>query len=740
MVVRRETTVESWTVPLEMRGHSFNTISRIMCPFSVQQHQQVLATAQFYIDVSTSSVEPVTIYFVAYKVENFKLRRSEPFFMQVTPSSPVFFQYNFTSDDQDEVIVKVTSDDDLCAVVSVQEVLCPVRVLPSNYNYRAHYQSMMTKSALTIKKQGLYDQGAFFVVVIVLPVDTECSSNNIDPASAARPPRLTNRKRQGVTDFTDYSRQKNISIVIEKGLTGSGYGLAMAISITVCVAFYILGFLIIWLRWWFEQRPNSIGPKESFLKRLTGIHSHGDNYEESNEGVALENSDVKAIESYHSTTGYPVRESYDDDEELSILTISQLFRHKQKTGESIVVSDLSRDDRKLTSSKYRQYAWTLLTVALFYGLPAVQLVIAYQLTLNHTGNENICYYNFLCAHPYGILSDFNHVWSNVGYALLGILFFLIVFRRSRIYYRKVNKFEHVGIPQYFGLYYAMAFGLFVEGFMSGTYHICPNKANFQFDTSFMYIIAGMCMLRLYQSRHPDIETSAYRAFFAFGVVILIALFGVLYNSVAFWGFFFTVYMIAIIFINVEIYYMGKWVFVFEFFTGFCGKLRGNPVQAVRKDCLTCSRPHYQSRWFLLLFATAINVGIAIYGIASLYPDFATYFLIIMIANLGIYFAYYFFMKLFIARERPSKLTFLTVVLMLTCWVPALYFFGQGLTNWATTPAKSRNGNRSCILFGFYDDHDVWHFLSAFAMFFSFMTILTVDDDIMDQDRNGILVF
>ena len=83
----------------------------------------------------------------------------------------------------------------------------------------------------------------------------------------------------------------------------------------------------------YRQRPNSIGPKESFLKRLTGIHSHGDNCEtlpiiwlpvclfcllvfvavcvyrlrcivdeESNEGVALENSDVKAIESYHSTS------------------------------------------------------------------------------------------------------------------------------------------------------------------------------------------------------------------------------------------------------------------------------------------------------------------------------------------------------------------------------------------------------------------------------------------------------
>ena len=37
-----------------------------------------------------------------------------------------------------------------------------------------------------------------------------------------------------------------------------------------------------------------------------------------------------------------------------------------------------------------------------------------------------------------------------------------------------------------------------------------------------------------------------------------------------------------------------------------------------------------------------------------------------------------------------------------------------------TPAVSREGNKDCILMGFYDAHDVWHFLSAISLFFSFL--------------------
>ena len=37
-----------------------------------------------------------------------------------------------------------------------------------------------------------------------------------------------------------------------------------------------------------------------------------------------------------------------------------------------------------------------------------------------------------------------------------------------------------------------------------------------------------------------------------------------------------------------------------------------------------------------------------------------------------------------------------------------------------TPAESRSHNQECVFMKFYDNHDVWHFFSACAMFFSFL--------------------
>lgn len=50
------------------------------------------------------------------------------------------------------------------------------------------------------------------------------------------------------------------------------------------------------------------------------------------------------------------------------------------------------------------------------------------------------------------------------------------------------------------------------------------------DTSFMYMIAGLCMLKLYQTRHPDINASAYSAYASFAVVITLTVLGVVRPS------------------------------------------------------------------------------------------------------------------------------------------------------------------------------------------------------------------
>jgi hypothetical protein len=77
----------------------------------------------------------------------------------------------------------------------------------------------------------------------------------------------------------------------------------------------------------------------------------------------------------------------------------------------------------------------------------------------------------------------------------------------------------------------MGVALIMEGVLSAAYHVCPNHSNFQFgkatinkikfygstilnfcflcsDTCFMYVNAMLLMLKIYQTRHPDINASA----------------------------------------------------------------------------------------------------------------------------------------------------------------------------------------------------------------------------------------
>jgi len=63
--------------------------------------------------------------------------------------------------------------------------------------------------------------------------------------------------------------------------------------------------------------------------------------------------------------------------------------------------------------------------------------------LNQTGNQDLCYYNFLCAHPLGLLSDFNHMFSNVGYIMLGLLFIGLTYRRDIMHQKSDARLDKV---------------------------------------------------------------------------------------------------------------------------------------------------------------------------------------------------------------------------------------------------------------------------------------------------------
>uniref|UniRef100_A0A674CDV8 SID1 transmembrane family member 2 n=1 Tax=Salmo trutta TaxID=8032 RepID=A0A674CDV8_SALTR len=356
--------------------------------------------------------------------------------------------------------------------------------------------------------------------------------------------------------------------------------------------------------------------------------------------------------------------------------------------------------------------------------------------VNVTGNQDICYYNFLCAHPLGNLSAFNNILSNLGYVMLGLLFLLIVLQRDIIHSRALDRNDlnalECGIPKHFGLFYAMGTALMMEGLLSACYHVCPNYTNFQFDTSFMYMIAGLCVLKLYQKRHPDINASAYTAYACLAAVIFFSVLGVVFGkgNMVFWIVFSVLHILATMLLSTQLYYMGRW----RLDSGILRRI----VYVIYTDCIRqCSGPIQLITDMHCVVVFCLSR--AAYGLLKTPNDFASYLLAIAICNLLLYFAFYIIMKLR-SGERIQCMAMVCILFTAVVWGFALFFFFQGLSTWQKTPAESREHNRDCIVLSFFDDHDIWHFLSSIAMFGSFLVLLTMDDDLDNVQRDKIFVF
>ncbi|ELU16106.1 hypothetical protein CAPTEDRAFT_124794, partial [Capitella teleta] len=430
-----------------------------------------------------------------------------------------------------------------------------------------------------------------------------------------------------------------------------------------------------------------------------------------------------------------------NEEDIDMLNDIEEDKDMFRTKTYLYVSDLSRKPIKKIRKKYKLFAWNLLVIAIFYGLPVIQLVITYQQVLNNSGNQDLCFYNFFCATPFGVLSAFNNIFSNIGYVMLGFLFLILVFRRDRQYKRALEQdprqLKELGIPQHFGLFYALGIALIMEGILSACYHVCPNHSNYQFDTAFMYMIGWLGMLKIYQIRHPDINAHAHTAYFALATVVFFGVIGVVFikfrGTLGFWIFFGVLYMICVLMLSIHLYYLGRWKLDCGVFTRL--------YLTLRADRFSCCRPTYVDRFVLITIANLVNWGIVIFGLVS-YPefkDFASYLLSIVIINLLMYFAFYIIMKLR-CGERLLMVPLVYTGLAAFTWACALYFFLARNTSWQMTPAMSRDENADCLLLHFYDGHDVWHALSAISLFLSFMVLLYLDDDVAYKPRNTISVF
>ncbi|NXL51070.1 SIDT2 protein, partial [Podilymbus podiceps] len=803
------------------RKYAYQEVSRTLCQ---PQTKAEVETQHFYVDVSTLSLN-TSYQLRVTRVENFVLRTSKPFSFNATAAQPQYFKYEFP-EGVDSVIVKVTSAMAFpCSVISIQDILCPVYDLDNNVAFIGMYQTMTKKAAITVQKKD-FPSNSFYVVVVVKTEDEVCGG--------PLPYYPLSKDASPDEPVDQHNRQKMLEVTVSPAITSKAYVSSMLFCLGIFLSFYVLTLVIAcWESCRQRKRKGLLvamdspsldtGHSRSIPDSFRG-HAPYNSYGYGSFGNGTSSSAEGGVDSVGSTdvpygyagqeqfkrrtpsapmrplsiamgerslenvAGRPRLDSLSSVEEDDYDTLADIDYDKNviRTKQFLCVADLARKDKRVLRKKYQIYFWNIATIAVFYALPVVQLVITYQTVVNVTGNQDICYYNFLCAHPLGNISAFNNILSNLGYVLLGLLFLLIILQREINYNRALLRNDahalECGIPKHFGLFYAMGTALMMEGLLSACYHVCPNYTNFQFgecpprrpraapraahrlspaDTSFMYMIAGLCMLKLYQKRHPDINASAYTAYACLALVIFFSVVGVVFGkgNTAFWIVFSVIHIVATLLLSTQLYYMGRWKLGEAGARGRgmglprCGGCPGTAsslpadsgilrriLHVLYTDCVRqCSGPMYLDRMVLLVMGNIINWSLAAYGLIVRPNDFASYLLAIGICNLLLYFAFYIIMKLR-SGERIKLIPLLCIVGTSVVWGFALFFFFQGLSTWQKTPAESREHNRDCILLDFFDDHDIWHFLSSIAMFGSFLVLLTLDDDLDCVQRDKIYVF
>ena len=397
---------------------------------------------------------------------------------------------------------------------------------------------------------------------------------------------------------------------------------------------------------------------------------------------------------------------------------------------------------------------------------AFQFVFANWYTMIQEGDRDNCYYNDFCYRVAFYDIPFNLMISNLTYIAHGLILVVwVLILETKVNLRCKSRAanvqesrlpEHIlscpetnihylegGIPEpenrmemgerkkeeniffakvmkkryCFSIGYAFSWGLVFEGLFSTLYHFCPSRFTFQFDSAFMFIIAGLTALLLYngieQNRCPSSGNVKHPVgasnFFLFFIVPLFVFnyFGALYNSdsglnKAMQGVFFG-------FLIIWWLMMLYWAFI--------------KLDIRQKICGDDNQKNFD---VFLFFLGGVIVPCG-FCLVYLFSDLAQVFLFACIAcSVVAILAKAKLCKCECRRETSCALRGLFMGFTFIILVAASAVFGcLSTTNKTSSPENSRDQNKECVIFGFFDWHDLWHFLSSFALFMGAFVIMFI---------------
>ena len=380
------------------------------------------------------------------------------------------------------------------------------------------------------------------------------------------------------------------------------------------------------------------------------------------------------------------------------------------------------------SSSPKTYSYITGIVCIVLMLSAFQFVFENWYMMIQEGDRDNCYYNDFCYRVVYYDIPFNLMISNLTYIVHGLILVVwVLILETQVNLRCKSgraAAEAVAIKERycFSIMYALAWALVFQGLFSALYHLCPSRLTFQFDSAFMFIIVGLTVLSLFngieqnhfQNKEYPVGASNFFLFFIVPLLIF-SLFGALFNStsglnIVVQGFFFTILVI--------------WSFVMAYWA-YCKLKMSQKIGG--GDC-----KDKFNKFSFILGSLLISSGIFIFYLSSDLP----------LAFLSSCITCNFVAILCKGKpwEKLSKCNFrqlcskgtsqfLFMLLTVIILVAAFGVFKlRPTTDKNLLPENSRGENKECFILGFFDWHDLWHFLSSFFLLMGAFVVMFMSSE------------
>lgn len=386
--------------------------------------------------------------------------------------------------------------------------------------------------------------------------------------------------------------------------------------------------------------------------------------------------------------------------------------------ETLMVDDYGEELLGTDRASKKQYWQYLIIIGAFLFLPVGQFTI-----FQEWYDNEICYYNNKCKHSVGGLDAFNNVISNVPYIIFGSVFILTV-----KFSRKAN--PGCGIHRDHSLHYAMGICLIFVGMFSGLYHVCPSPLNFQFDTVFMFISGAITFLAIYHKRHKQKIPTAFKTYLFLVLIYYISTVSLIkYKSGTGLGLWIITDLIIIYLLlhgTANLYYASDFGCTFDL------------VNKI-KESIRSWKFINKAKLVLVAILNIFTISMLIYATFENANVFTDWFLALFVMNMIIYFIYYTIQKVL---HNETVMWYIWILMFFDVIIIgiALVFFTHSVSNKFLTHEESDKLNEPCALFGYFDYHDIWHFMSSIGLYIFMNIIYFIDNDLIDESRTSIPVF